>query len=104
MSTKLHKRHAVEQGPEGIRLRRRNFLRLVGGYAAYNAMKSEAADAYPARPVRILVGFPPGGSTDIAARIIAQSLSDRLGQPFVIENRAGASGNIAAEAAAKSPA
>src|SRR5205814_9970021 len=77
--------------------------RLVGGSAAFQAMSSpEGAETYPARPVRILVGFPPGGSTDIVARFVGHSLAGRMGQTFIIENRAGASGNIAAEAVAKS--
>ena len=63
-----------------------------------------AAQAYPARPVRFLVGFPAGGPNDILARLIAQWLSDRLGQPFVVENRPGASGNIATEAVVRAPA
>jgi tripartite-type tricarboxylate transporter receptor subunit TctC len=62
------------------------------------------AQSYPARPVRIIVGFPPAGTTDIAARIIGQWLSERLGQQFIIENRPGAAGNIGAEAAARAPA
>jgi tripartite-type tricarboxylate transporter receptor subunit TctC len=56
------------------------------------------AQAYPVRPVRLLAGFPPGGAVDIVARLIGQWLSERLGQPFVIENRPGAGGNIATEA------
>ncbi|MGE5616164.1 MAG: Bug family tripartite tricarboxylate transporter substrate binding protein [Bacillota bacterium] len=100
--TTLKKSHSFVSQPEATRLPRRNFLRLIGGSAAFDAMlRAEAADAYPARPVRILVGFPPGGATDIVARIVGQSLAERLGQPFVIENRPGASGNIAAEAVAK---
>jgi len=59
---------------------------------------------YPTRPVRILVGFPPGSTSDVVARLIAQRLSERLGQPFVVEDRTGASGNIAAEAVANAPA
>ena len=62
---------------------------------------AQAQTAWPTKPIRIIVGFAAGGSTDVTARIIAQALSDRLGQPVLIENRAGAGGNIGAEAAAK---
>jgi tripartite-type tricarboxylate transporter receptor subunit TctC len=62
------------------------------------------ADAYPTRPVRIVVGFAAGGATDIQARLLGQWLSDRLGQQFIVENRPGASGNIGTEAVAKAPA
>src|SRR3978361_766504 len=62
---------------------------------------TQAQTVWPTRPIKILVGFAAGGSTDVTARIIAQALSERLGQPIIIENRAGAGGNIAAEAAAK---
>jgi tripartite-type tricarboxylate transporter receptor subunit TctC len=62
------------------------------------------AQAYPSRPVRIIVGFPAGGATDIQARLMGQWLSDRLGQQFIVENRSGASGNIGTEAVAKAPA
>ncbi|MEA2864592.1 MAG: hypothetical protein QOC84_2548, partial [Bradyrhizobium sp.] len=62
---------------------------------------ARAQTAWPAKPIKILVGFAAGGSTDVTARIIGQALSERLGQPVVIENRAGAGGNIAADAAAK---
>jgi tripartite-type tricarboxylate transporter receptor subunit TctC len=60
--------------------------------------------AYPSRPVRVLIGFPPGGGVDIVARLLMPRLSERLGQPFLVENRAGANGNIAMEAAVKAPA
>lgn len=63
-----------------------------------------SASDYPTRPVRILVGFPPGGTADIAARIIAQWLSERLGQQFIVENRSGAATNIATEAVVRAPA
>ena len=62
------------------------------------------AQAYPSRPVRIIVGFPPGGPADFLARLIGQRLSDRLGQPFIVESRPGASGNIGTEAVIRAPA
>ncbi len=65
------------------------------------AVTAQAQTAWPAKPIKILVGYAAGGSTDVTARIIAQALSERLGQPVLVENRAGAGGNIAAEAAAK---
>jgi tripartite-type tricarboxylate transporter receptor subunit TctC len=78
---------------------RRQFLRLAAGAAAVPATSRLArAQAYPSRPVRIVVGAPAGGGIDITARLIGQWLSDRLGQQFVIENRPGANSNIAAEA------
>ena len=86
-------------------LRRRTFLHLAASAAALPAVSRMAlAQAYPSRPVRIIVGFPPGGATDIQARLMGQWLSDRLGQQFIVENRAGASGNIGTEAVAKAPA
>jgi tripartite-type tricarboxylate transporter receptor subunit TctC len=82
-----------------VKLPRRQFLHLAAGVAALPAVSRIArAQTYPARPVRIIVGFPPGGATDISARLIGQSLSERLGQPFIIENRPGAGTNIATEA------
>jgi tripartite-type tricarboxylate transporter receptor subunit TctC len=81
---------------------RRAFLRLAAGAAALPAVpRISRAQAYPSRPVRIIVGFPAGGATDIQARLMGQWLSDRLGQQFVIENRSGASGNIGTEAVAR---
>jgi tripartite-type tricarboxylate transporter receptor subunit TctC len=67
-------------------------------------VESASAQAFPARPVRIVVGYPPGGLSDIVARLIGQRLSERLGQPFVIENRPGAASNIATEAVVHAPA
>ena len=81
-----------------MKLPRRKFLHLVAGAAALPVLPSIAqAQAYPTRPVRIVVGFPAGGGVDIVARLIGQWLSERLGQPFVIENRPGAGTNIATE-------
>ena len=78
---------------------RRQFLHLAAGAAALPAASRFAwAQAYPSRPVRLIEGFGPGGAADIVARLIGQGLSERLGQPFVIENRTGAATNIATEA------
>ncbi len=78
---------------------RRQFLRLIVGGAALPAVSRIAsADAYPTRPVHLLVGYPAGGVNDIIARLTGQMLSERLGQPFVIEDRPGAGSNLAAEA------
>src|SRR2546421_444140 len=88
-----------------MKLPRRTFLHLAAGAAALPVVSHMArAQAYPSRPVRIVVGFPAGGATDIQARLMGQWLSERLGQQFIIENRAGASGNIGTEAVAKAPA
>ena len=87
-----------------MKLPRRKFLHLAAGAAALPALSRGAwAQTYPARPVRILVGFPPGGGADIVARLIGQWLSERLGQPFIIENRPGASSNLAAETVVRAP-
>ena len=87
-----------------MKLPRRKFLRLAAVAATLPAVSSVArAQAYPARPVRWVVPFPPGGVTDIVARLISQWLSERLGQPFVIENRPGAAGNVGTELVARAP-
>ena len=84
---------------------RRKFLHLATGAVVLPAVSRVAtAQTYPAKPVRIVVGFPPGGVSDVHARLTAQWLSERLGQSFIIENRAGAGSTIAAEAVARAPA
>jgi tripartite-type tricarboxylate transporter receptor subunit TctC len=87
-----------------MKLPRRSFLHLATGAATFRAASRFAwAQTYPARPVHLIVGFAAGGGPDIVARLIGQWLSERLGQPFVIENRPGAGGNIATEAAVRAP-
>src|SRR5262245_65812664 len=82
-----------------MKLPRRRFLHLAAGVAVLPAVSRFArAQAYPTRPVRLIIGFPPGGPLDLVARPLAQWLSERLGQQFIIENRPGAGTNIAAEA------
>jgi tripartite-type tricarboxylate transporter receptor subunit TctC len=84
-----------------VKLIRRRFLHLAAGAAALPAASRIArAQAFPARPVRLIVGFAAGGAPDIVARLLGQWLSERLGQPFIIENRTGAGGSIATEAVA----
>jgi tripartite-type tricarboxylate transporter receptor subunit TctC len=83
---------------------RRHFLELAAGAAALPAItRIAAAQTYPTRPVRIIVGFAAGGSADILMRLMGHWLSQRLGQPFIIENRVGAGSNLAAEAVAHAP-
>ena len=83
---------------------RRAVLRLVAGIAAFPAASRLArAQAYPTRPVRLIIGFAAGGTTDLAARLMAQWLSERLGQQVLVENRTGASTNIATEAVVRAP-
>jgi len=88
-----------------MKLARRKFLHLAAGAAALPVVSLAAqAQAYPTRPVRLIVGFSAGGTTDITARLVGQWLSKRLGQQFVIENRTGAATNIATEAVVGAPA
>ena len=87
-----------------MKLPRRTFLHLAVSAAALPAVSRIArAQAYPSRPVRIIVPFAPGGSTDITARLIGQWLSDRLGQQFLTENRPGAGSNIGTEVVVNAP-
>jgi tripartite-type tricarboxylate transporter receptor subunit TctC len=88
-----------------MKLSRHQFLRLAAGATALAIVSGIArAQTYPSRPVRWIVGYPAGGGTDIFARLLGQSLTERLGQPFIIENRAGAASNIATEAVVRAPA
>jgi tripartite-type tricarboxylate transporter receptor subunit TctC len=88
-----------------MELPRRRFLHLSAASAAMTVISRSAwAQAYPTRPVRIMVGYAPGGGTDIFARLIGQALSERIGKTFVVENRPGASTNIATEAVVRAPA
>jgi len=87
-----------------MKLLRRRFLHLAGAIAAFPVVSRVAfAQSYPARPVRLVAPFPPGGSIDLSARLVAQWLSERLGQQVVVENRPGAGGNVGSEAVATSP-
>ena len=88
-----------------MKLPRRNFLHLTAGAAALPTLSRVAwTESYPSRPVRFVVGFAPGGGGDLATRLMAQWLSERLGQQFVVENRVGASSNLATEQVVRSPA
>jgi tripartite-type tricarboxylate transporter receptor subunit TctC len=95
----------LETDEGNVKFPRRQILHLLTGAIAVSAAPRFAtAQAYPIRPVRLIVGFAAGGSTDISARLIAQWLTERLGQAFVVENRPGAGSNIAAEAVVNAPA
>jgi tripartite-type tricarboxylate transporter receptor subunit TctC len=88
-----------------MKLLRRKFLHLAAGAAALPAVSRMAgAQAYPSRPLRLVIGYPAAGSADLTARLMGQWLSDRLGQPVVVENRPGAATNLATEAVARAPA
>src|SRR5262245_39893618 len=93
----------VREGASAMKLSRRKILHLAACAAALPASSRVAvAQAYPTRPVRWIVGFAPGGAADIFARQMAQRLSERLGQQFIIENKPGANTNIAMQAAVNS--
>ena len=88
-----------------MKLPRRRFLQLAAGAVALPAMSRIArAQGYPSRPVRIIVGFPAGGTSDVLARLMGQWLSERLGRPFIVENRPGAGGNVGTEAVVRATA
>ena len=88
-----------------MKLPRRNFLHLAAGVAALPAVSRIAsAQAYPTRPVRVIVPFAPAGDTDLVGRLMGQWLSGRLGQPFIMENRPGAGTHIGTEAVVRAPA
>src|SRR6516164_329213 len=87
-----------------MELPRRQFLHLAAGAAALTALsRTASAQSYPTRPVRLILPFGPAGATDITARLIGQSLSERFAEPFIIENRPGAGGNIGTEAVVRAP-
>ena len=88
-----------------MKIRRRSFFRLAAGAAALPALPRFAgAETYPSRPVHLIIGYPPGGSADMTARLFGQWLSERLGQQVVVESRPGAGTNLATEAVVRAPA
>jgi tripartite-type tricarboxylate transporter receptor subunit TctC len=96
-------RETLQRGP-ATKLPRRRFLQLAGAAAAFHAVPRRAtAQAWPNRPLRWVVGYPAGGSTDLAVRIMGQWISERLGQPVIVENRPGAGTNLATQAVVNAP-
>jgi tripartite-type tricarboxylate transporter receptor subunit TctC len=89
---------------DDMKLPRRQFLYLAAGVVLPAMSRVTWSQAYPTRPVRLISGFPAGGPSDILARLMGQWLSERLGQPFVVENRPGAASNIATEAVVRGAA
>src|SRR5712671_4917199 len=91
--------------PGGSMIKQKCFytVAMFGAVSVIHAGQPVVAQTYPQKPVRLVVGVPPGGTTDIVARLVGQKLGEQLGQQFVIDNRGGAGGNIGAEAVAKSP-
>jgi len=98
------RQRGIQVREEKMKLPRRRFLQLAAGATALAAPCIAWAQAYPSRLVRIIVGYPAGGPNDLVARLIGQWLSERLGQPFIIENRPGAATNIATDAVVRAPA
>src|SRR5262245_35506704 len=95
---------ATREGEATMKLPRRQFLHLAGAAVVPAISRISWAQAYPTRPVRVIVPFAPAGDTDLVARLMGQWLSERLGQPFIIENRPGAGTNIGTEAVVRAPA
>src|SRR5262249_34138189 len=107
----MNSRRLITRSPRRRKLPRRNFLYLAAGAAAAPsdaalspASRSACPPAYPPRPVRLIVTVAAGGGADIIARLIGQWLSERLGQPFIIENRPGGGGNVGTEVVVRAPA
>src|SRR5438105_1100414 len=94
---------AETSGPFSAQSGRQRSVLEARGYDETSTSRMAVAQTYPTRPVRLIVGFTPGGGNDIVARLIGQWLSERLGQPFVIENRPGAGSNIGTQAVANAP-
>src|SRR5205809_5730279 len=82
---------------------RRHFMAATAALAAAAALPPRAQDKWPAKPIKVLVGFPPGGGADAMARLVAAKLPERLGQPIIVDNRTGATGTICSELVAKAP-